>query len=40
MIGGGDGNSVAFSAKSDTRRVADMIMRRKGYTGGNVNMAC
>lgn len=30
-IGGGEGKSVVFSAKSDTRRVADMIIRRSGY---------
>jgi len=31
MIGGGTSNKVWFSAKSDIRRVADMIIRRRGY---------
>jgi hypothetical protein len=32
MTGGGDGKRVAFSEKSVTRRVADIIIRRKGYS--------
>ena len=31
MMGGGVGNRVGLEVKSDTRRVADMIMSRKGY---------
>lgn len=30
MTGGGDGNRVWFEVKSDTRRVADIIMSRRG----------
>ena len=35
MMGGGEENNVLFSAKSATRRVADMMISRNGY-GGSV----
>lgn len=31
MTGGGDGKRARFSAKSLTRKVADMMIRRKGF---------
>ena len=32
MMGGGLGNNVVFSAKSETRSVADMMISRRGYS--------